>query len=232
MTSATARFVEAAKSHFQMRPALPLGRPISLGDVIQVTEGGQIVSIGTLEDVLGVEVGEILPPARGTSSQRITSGDDVRFGVLAKGAASELFPQVPSANARVEIELSRGDSVFALVTKPRIERLANPHRLHDPMRKAFFTDAWKPGYAVVVELGTPQHVHVILAKNADTKVMLEAGADVTLVGMDIADAAASLHTQHTSKDVTEYRASGTPIFYNAIKVRQKPLSGVTEVVPL
>lgn len=232
MPSATQRFVQAARSNFQMRPALPLGTPIRLGDVIQVTDGGQIVSIGTVEDVLGLDIGTILPPASGTSSQRITSGDDVRFGVLAKGVASQLFPQMPSANARVEIELSRGDSVFALVTKPRIEKLANPHRLHKPMREAYFTDAWKPDFAVIIELGTPQHVQVILARSSDTKVMLEASADATLAGIDIADAAADLHTQATSKDVTQYRASGTPIFYNAIRVRQKPLSGVTEVVSL
>lgn len=219
MASASRRYVDAIRDSFQMRPVLPFGTPIALGHVVEVNRDGRLDQIGTIQDILGVEPGDTLPPSAGVANRQVTSGDDVTVGVLADGAASTLFPQFPHAHVRIELGLSRSDSLFALVAGPEIIKLENPHRLYGPILEAYAGGKWDRRYAVIVEIATPANIHVILSKADGTNVLLGAGADVSLAGQDVADLSGSFHIQTASKSVDEYRATQQAVFYNAIRVK-------------
>lgn len=120
-------YISASLDHLHMRPVLPLGNPLAIGDVVTI-DRGTLHPIGTVQDLLGVPLGETLPPERKISTT-LRSGRGVSARLLAKGEASELFPAAPSAKVRLEVSMEGTESCLALVTEPTITRLKNPHAL-------------------------------------------------------------------------------------------------------
>ncbi|WP_146069663.1 hypothetical protein [Arthrobacter sp. B0490] len=237
MKTPTERFISGMNDAYGMRPTVPFGTPIALGHVVIVDQStGRLSHVGTLADILGIDDLPELPPAPGQVNQELRIGESMSVGVLAEGEASTLFPNLPSAGARIEVRFGSDNSVYALVSQPEIRKLGQTHRLYAPILEAHAAKhhaakTWDQDWALITEIGTPSNVHAILSHSAGTSFLLQGRADVDLATAATADFAGSFSLQSSTNAVVEYRSHETPVLYNAIRVKT-PFWDVAEVQPL
>jgi hypothetical protein len=220
------RWVEVCRRELHLRPVLPEGKVVSLGDVVELADDGGVRLIGTSVDLIGVPVGAtVRGGVRG--SKTVLTGDDVSYTVLGRGQASSLFPQFGKADIRVEVQLSRSDSVFALVDKPMIKSIRSPFKFFAPMLSAYGTGLWRDRYALVTDVASPVSYQVVRARTANTKVLLSARADVgAALPTDPISLAGKLGFAASSREVDQYSTSREPVLFNAISVNNTGLLGL------
>jgi hypothetical protein len=221
--SSISRFADGARRELKARPILPFGAAVRLG-AVGVVEDDQFSPRGNVESILGGEVGEVSTGERG--NWQLTSGADVQLGFLASGAASTIFPEAPKAEAKVEVTFGSSESFLVSVDSLRVSTMTDPIALLNAMIEAFKRGTWRPEFVLVYEVVIPKNALVLLSRQAQTRFLLGAKADVA-APQGTADLAGKFRLRFQDKDAIHLDAGGQPLFFNAFRVKQGFFGGLS-----
>jgi hypothetical protein len=223
--SSVERLQDEIREHYGVRTVLPFGLPIEIGTV-GVIEGGQFYHRGTVEGILGEQVGRVVSNS-GEVDWEFTSGQNVTVNFLASGEASALFPGSPNASARVEIGFQSAESYLASIKRPAISTIAEPVRLLDAMVKSYVEYGnWRPEYVFINEVVTPQEAFILASRSSETKLLLEAQGVVAPV--KLADLAGNVTLKYQNQDVVKFESANQAVFYNAYRVKNSFWTGLAQ----
>lgn len=225
--SSISRFVDKSKDELKVRPILPFGAPIRLG-AIGVVEADSFSPRGNVQSLLGRDVGDVSTGE--TANWQLTSGTDVQLNFLADGQASTLFPNAPTANAKVEIAFGSADSFLLSVNGLKVSTMTNPAELLTLMLDAYRRGVWQEHHILVYEVIEPQNSLVLLSKSSQSKFLLSAKATVQ-VPQGSADLAGNFGLTYQNKDAVHLDATAQPLFFNAFRVNRDFWTGDGTVAP-
>lgn len=211
------------RRELNFRPVLPEGQKFGLGDVVELQSDGRVRLIGPCQDVLGVAIGAVI---RGgvRGSKTVLTGKDVNYSIVPKGTASTLFPEIGNADVRLEVKLSRRDSVFALIDRPTVRSIKNPSALFGPILTASSVGTWNNSYSLITDVASPVSYKVVRAKSVNTNVLFKASVDVgSILPDDPIALATKLNFAASSKSVDQYQTSREVVLFNSIAVRKPPI---------
>lgn len=218
-------FVGKVRKEYGVNPLLPFGTPIEPG-VIGTLSGGKFTRRGSVESILK----KPLPPLTSSTAPAnwgLTSGKSVSVSILASGKTSKLFPEFPSASVRAEISFG-GQSSYVLSARDVIvSTVADPASLLGAILAAYGRREWEKDYILVSEVATPGSVFAALSNSGGGGVLLSAKGDLNAGPVDIAGLAANFQVSAKTSDAETYESGGQPLFFNALRVRGKWLSGAT-----
>lgn len=213
------RLVNMCRREAKMRPVLPLGFAMKLGAIGRI-EGGAFRQWGTSETLLAVAPGKPLTGGE-LPLVELQSGRDVQISALAKGATSATFGNLAKGKARIEVDMGSSRSFVAAAGDVKIKTLSEPHRLVNPMLRAYMDGLWDPDYVVVYEIGVAQRYSAILANIRDTKLLLSASAGIGSGALKAGDLAGNVSfEQQTSSTVKLIGGRNVVAFFNAYRVAE------------
>jgi hypothetical protein len=226
--SGNKRYVDAVLEKWQVRPVLPFGEPINIGDVGHINDDGGWEPVTTLKERLHVEVQGIrVGPPSGTVWD-LQSGHEVKFDVKAQGQTSTLFPNAANAHARTEVSLGKSDSfVFAardvaVTTATELTEVLKKirHAYHE-RKHLSEQERWDKDYAYVFATADAADYTAIVAQESDTTVAVEASGDVPLPQ---APAGLAAGVQFSASNRSYQHANQTPAehcFFRAYKLHPR-----------
>ena len=216
--AAVDRYIEKAREEFKVRPVLPLGQPMEVGVIGRVTDGA-FHPWSTTDEILGLEPGTFTTSAA-QSAWQLQSGRDVSLGMVARGQAGHLFPNVPSANARAEIEFSSDDAFLMAAKNPVFTALDSPKALADAMLVAQQRGDWQDDYVLVYQVVKVDYLMVLRASGTGGKALIEFAADVDPAGRKLADLAGSFSFNYVDQSLLSFEGTKVDAFFNAYRVRE------------
>jgi hypothetical protein len=218
----TKQFVEKVRrSEIAMRPVLPLALPVDLGHVGMISDDGAFNQLGTIGTMLGLNsLGGELPKVQSPIRVSVTSGRNVSvsFGVDAKtdGALSRFA----NLGGKASIEFGSSDSFFLAADGLQIRQLTEPQLLVNAMLSAYERGQWKKEWYFIHRIGIARKLTVILAKEAETTVLLKAAAKVAASAVADVDLATGFKFVAATKAVTQITGGrNVAAFYDAYRVR-------------
>jgi hypothetical protein len=211
------------KQDSDLRLIMPFGLNVTIGDVVNVNRDGSFILEGTSRVLLGLPVGKVRPPKAGSGVTYLQqSGENASLTFRAKGKASSLFPELPTANAGFDVSFASADSWILAVSNRQIASMQELGPFRQAILDAYFRDVWDPNWALVTSVATADRFTLIASNKAHTKAALSingrfdasAAAEVKLTsGIQIAAASAKLLQ-------TIVEQPSTP-FCSALRVRSR-----------
>jgi hypothetical protein len=218
-------FVKKVRKEYGVNPLLPFGTPIEPG-VIGTMSGGKLTRRGSVESILK----KPLPPltsSRAPANWGLTSGKSVSVGILASGKSSNLFPDLAAASVRAEISFGGKGSYVLSAKDVVISTVADPASLMGAILAAYGRKEWEKDFILINEVATPGSVFAALSHSGSGGVLLNAKGNLNAGPVDIAGLAANFQVTAKTSDAETYESGGQPLFFNALRIRSKWLSGAT-----
>ncbi len=157
----------------------------------------------------------------------LTSGRSVAVSILASGQNSNLFPDLPAASVRAEISFGGQESFVLSAKNVVISTVADPASLLGAILAAYGRREWEKDSILISEVAVPESVFAALSRSGNGGVLLSAKGNLNAGPVDIAGLAASFQVTAKASDAETYESGGQPLFFNALRVRGKWLSGAT-----
>lgn len=211
---------KSRRGSLKMRPVLPLGQPVALGDCGYI-EDQAFRYLGTSETMLGLPPGE---PIAGESLQSVdvTSGKDVSITVHAKGQPSAAFNLVIDAEAAVEITFASSNSFFVAAENIQVFTMKDPVILLTELLRLYKVGAWQKHFCFVYQVGIATSYTAALSHEASAKLLLNADAKLEPAEVSIASLAAGFSFSRQSGSVERVIAKqDVTAFYNAYRVKKR-----------
>ena len=219
------RYIQKARQEFKVRPILPFGLGLEIGTV-GTLEDDQFVIRGTSQSILRVSPGATTPAVAGEQNWLLQSGRDVKATFVPAGQTSSLFPNLPSASARVELSFGRDDSYLCVVGQPKVTSLADPASLIGAISAAYSAGGWPAENVLVYQIVTAESLLVLGSKTKNTNILLSASGDVGVAGTSLAKISGTFGVMAQTQDVIRFESGGgAPVFYNAYRVKKSFLGG-------
>ncbi|WP_148684989.1 hypothetical protein [Mycolicibacterium tusciae] len=214
------------KSSLQMRPTLPLGQSMALGDCGYI-EDNAFRYLGTSDTMLGVPAGDPIP-GKSQQSVEIVSGKDVNITVHAKGEPSAAFNIVIDAEAAVEITFASSKSFFIAAENVHVFTMKDPVILLAALLKLFNVGAWQKHFCFIYQIGVASSYSAALSHESSAKLLLNADVNLAPVEVSIASLAAGVKFARQSGSVERIIAKrDVTAFYNAYRIKDRFFSGPT-----
>lgn len=226
----SSEFVKAVqKSEISLRPILPLAHPLDIGHVGTFDGAGVFSHRGTIGSMLGLNsLGGELPIQDKRISVSVTSGRDVKVNFGAAAKADGVLAQVGNIKAKASIVFGSSNSFFLAINGLRIRQLEEPELLLHAILSAYKQRPrrWQKDWIFVDRLGIADHLTVVLAKEANTTVLLKASSSAKVASASDVDLSAGFKFLASSKGVTQITgARRAAAFYSAYRVRDRLFSG-------
>lgn len=220
----SSEFVKAVqKSEIGLRPILPLAHPLDIGHVGTVDSDGVFSQRGTIGSMLGLNsLGRELPIHDKRISVTVTSGKDVKVNFGAAAKTDGVLAQFGDIKAKASIEFGSSNSFFLAANGLRVRQLEEPQLLLYAILSAYKQRPrqWQKSWIFVDRLGIADHLTVILAKEANTTVLLKGSASAKIASAADVDVSAGFKFVASSKGVTQITgARKATAFYSAYRVR-------------
>jgi|GEM_PF-3798612 len=183
------KLIQSVQKETDLRLVMPFGLALKPGDIVSVARDGTFTREGNCETLLRVPRGTLVASGDKTDLVRqYGSGTQVSF--RATGQASNLFPDLPSAKAGVDVSLAAADAWVLAVIGRALVSLDGLARFRQPILTAYRNKIWRPDYALITSVAMAEKMTLLASSNRNSKVALDVEASVT--------ASAALKTQLTS----------------------------------
>ncbi len=173
-------FVKKVQEKTGMRPIVPLGTYVKIGDIGRIGPGGQWQPVSTTRRRFRVapqDVRDVPPKDEGLWDG--TSGKEVRFRAYGKGDISKLFPKVADAKIRTEIEFESKRSFVFAARGIRIDQAGDIDDVLRAIRIAYHRREelpqdrrWEKDLCFVFAVGEAKRLTALLSEYADTTVAI------------------------------------------------------------
>src|SRR4051812_36373175 len=110
--------IASIQQETDLRLIAPFGLNLRLGDVISVAKNGDFTLEGSTATVLGMPARKPRPKGKPVGLFRV-SGKEVKYNFNASGKASSLFPDLPKANATLDLTFGSARSWLLAMTARR-----------------------------------------------------------------------------------------------------------------
>lgn len=222
-------FVKAVqKSEIGQRPILPLAQPLDIGHVGTVDNDGVFHHRGTIGSMLGLNsLGRELPIQDKQISVSVTSGRDVIVNFGAAARTDGVLAQFGNIKAKASIDFGSSNSFFLALNGLRVRQLEEPQLLLNAILLAYKQRPrrWHKDWVFVDRLGVADQLTVVLAKEANTTVLLKGSASAKIASASDVDLAAGFKFVASSKGVTQITGvKKAAAFYSAYRVRDRLFS--------
>jgi hypothetical protein len=151
-----------AKAYYEKSKLLlaePVGRKVRLG-AVGYLDKGQWVPVSDTKSMFGIDLARDAGTTNPTNFA-VDSGKGFEAKFYAKGKVSDLFPNVPEANARLEMSFGAKNSFVVSVADPTVVTAASLADLLDAIRYAYHCRRqlpegrrWDKKYVVVFGIGS------------------------------------------------------------------------------
>jgi len=221
-----AGFTRAVQDKYGVRPQVPFGSSIEIGDIGRIGSDGKWQPVSTTRKRFGCSPERIKKQPDSRGSWDATSGTNVVFRVYGDGDVSKLFPQVANAKARTEISFKSSDSfVFAakgvtVTTATDVDEVVAAVR-HAYHRRNTLPESkrWDQDLAFVFAVADAKTMTALLAEESDTDVALS-GKGTVGPPLSAADIALGVDIGVSTKQLQKVRQSPAPrAFYRAYKLQ-------------
>ena len=205
-----------------LRLILPFGLALKPGDVISVNrKDGAFRLEGTCSSVLGMEAGKLRTEKPATSFSLFRqSGSDVKMAFRAKGAASNLFEGLPSANAGYDISFGSANSWLLAFTGRTLTVLEEGNAFRRPILDAYRWKTWLPDWALVTGIGRVERMTLIASRSSHTNVAIAFRGDVDASASHEVQFAAGSTILAQNQELTQCIPDGpATAFCQAVRVR-------------
>ena len=169
--------IKSIQKQTNLRLILPFGLNLYPGDVISVGRDGSFTLEGSCESLLDILPGNLRQPQ--DSVDLMTQfGENTHFSFREAGKASSLFPELPSAQAGIDISLGSADSWLLALRGLSINSLENTNRFRRPMLEANRWGVWQPDWALVTSTAKVDRMTLLTSSSSNTKIALSIEANV------------------------------------------------------
>jgi hypothetical protein len=214
--SGVERFVKGVQSEFGVRPVIPFGAPIEIGDIGRIGDDGAWQPLSSTQHRFGVAPSNVRDEKPNEEVWDMTSGHDASFKVYADGQTSKLFTNVADAKARAEISFKSADSFVFASRDMDIHTASELSAVLEAIRRAYHlrrdlpeAERWEKDYVFVFATVDAQRFTALVAK--------ESGTDIAVTGEGqvgppaaAADLALGVSVGVSSKQVTKDNAHPAP----------------------
>jgi len=212
--------VHQCQEKAKLRPVLPLGQSVRLGDVGYL-EGDSFRYLGSVDVFFQRAVGR---PLEGDTIDKIElmSEQGVTLHPYGKTEPSAVFGALANGSARVEATFSSEKSFLMTARDVLLKRMREPIRFIDAMMAAYKEGSWDEDHCFIYEVGRAAHFTAVLAQQGGGSLLLSAEAGIAPGGVALADVAAGVSYKRTSGSLHVVVADkGVNAFFNAYRVRKK-----------
>ncbi len=183
--------IKSIQKETDLRLILPFGLALEVGDVISVDRNGEFTLEGSCASLLGIDPGTPRPDSgNGQVNYSQVSGDKTTCTFRLAGAASTLFPDLPTAKAGFDINFTNADSWVLAYTDRSLSTMENVNRFRERILDTFKRGVWQPDWALVTEVATAGRMTLLASRTRNTKVAISLSGTV--------DANAALEVQLTA----------------------------------
>lgn len=149
--TANQKLIKAIQTETNLRLIMPFGLNVRVGDVVSTGKDGEVTLEASAKSVLDIDVGLPREPAPGGDGYWLSNeGSSCRF--RAKGEASTLFPDLPSAAVGVDIHFNSADGWVLAVVGRQLYSLEDVNRFREPILTAYRRKVWTPDWALVTSV--------------------------------------------------------------------------------
>jgi hypothetical protein len=224
--------VSAIQRATDLRLILPFGLNVKVGDVVSVSDSGDLSLEGIALTVLGIAAGRPRPSGEPIDVYR-QSGKGVSCEFRAAGKASSLFPQLPKALAKVDVQLGSARSWVLAITNRRLASLPGLERFRAPILAAYSNRVWRKDMALVTSIATADAMTLLAARSQGTRLALTLNATVAEAAAIGAQLTASPTVAAVSNELTQsILHNRAPVAFTALKVKdgwlRRPRAGALQ----
>ncbi len=160
------------------------GKPVSLGD-FGIMEGRLFIHVGNIKE-LGISYEPRFDDTGDSISFASQGSAEIKF--TAKGAG--MVGDVPNANASLEINFSRENSLFFNAADCKYEMIKNKAALAAEIMKRYKQKNWERKWAVVTDLVHSKATTIAVSSSKSSSIIL--GASTNIKTIDLTDASLKL----------------------------------------
>lgn len=213
--------IKSVQEDLDLRLILPFGLNLHLGDVISVDRSGNFSLEGSAQSLLGVALDAPRPPAADVDLYR-TVGDNASVEFHPAGQASTLFPNLPAASAKIDIEFQSAKSWTLALVGRKLSSLDELNGFRQAILSAYSSGVWKPDWALVTTIGTADAMTLLAAETSDTKIGLTLSGTVDAGAAMQAKLTAGATVAAASNEITQCLLSNpAPVACTALRVRDR-----------
>jgi len=170
--------IKSIQEEADLRMILPFGLSLKVGDVIRVDRDGNFTLEGSCRSLLGLSAGKLRPAQPGSVDLVRQYGENTSCTFRTAGTMSNLFPELPTAQAGFDISFGASDSWLLALTGRVLSSLEETHRFRAPILDAYKMGVWKPDWALVISTAQVKRMTLIASSSSNTKVALSLNATV------------------------------------------------------
>jgi hypothetical protein len=220
------QFIDGVQDSWGVRPTVPFGTVIQIGDVGRISDDGAWVPVSSTGRRLGVEPSDLRTQDHADTIWDLTSGRDVRFAIFGEGATSRLVSNIADARARAEISFGSSRSFVFAAQNVTITSASEVTDVLAAIRRAYHERAslpqdqqWDKELAYVFAVADAEHFTSLIARSADTEVVVTAKGSVGPPS-SAADLAFGVSVGISSNELQKATLAPAPrAFYRAYKLQ-------------
>ena len=220
----------ASTNQVDGRLVRPFGLSVKLGDVVQVQSNGNLSLQGSCRTLLGLNPTPARQGPPGDLFVQSAAGTSIAF--RAAGTGSTLYPDLPSADACLDIQLANSQSWLLACRQRVLHTLTDQNRYREAILQSFQRGVWQKDWALVIEVGIVQQITLLAAQSQNTKLTLALSGQVASSAAMEAKLTSNASLVRTNSALVQWIMNEpSTAFCNAVRVKERWFSS-PDVVPL
>ena len=186
------------------------GVPLSVGDIGVLVDG--VFERRSSIKYYGIEFNTLTDKT--SASFDYASQKGVEITIKMSGEIAPPGSILNDVTAGIIVEISHANSVLFKANNTKNHSVKDINKLEKDVIKLYKEKKWEKEWCIITELVVADSATIIMSGSENSKIELEATADIGIGEIDIADATLGLAVRHKNNVQTEYIAEKnlTPLF--------------------